>query len=342
MRKKSKPFIFCHSRAGGNPVLSFRFPPAREWNVGWLLTRSLKWSDAHIKMDFKYPLKINDRLWVLGNYYFNIYLVIGDNRSAIIETGVSAVVDTVISQLEALAVSPDYLILTHPHTDHFTGLPGLHERYPEALIIAHKEAEGFISHPKAERAMLPEDRFISEQLAKRGFVPGRVPLIQISFPGKYEAVEQSQDIDIGNITLSLFQAKGHSPGNLVAHVPELHAVFTSDSLGFHYPGRGFCPLYFTGFIDYLSTLERLSAMEAEIVCPGHQGPILGSDVQATFAMAKEGATMIHRQIRKARMEREELAANLFARFYKDEFTIYGESNIRNCMNLLIKRSVEVG
>jgi glyoxylase-like metal-dependent hydrolase (beta-lactamase superfamily II) len=167
-----------------------------------------------------------------------------------------------------------------------------------------------------------------------------LPLNRISFPQNYEAIEQDRDIDLGNFTLSLFQAKGHSPGNLVAHVPELHALFTSDSLGFHYPGRDFCPLYFTGLTNYLATLDKLSLLKPEIVCPGHQGPIIGLDVPVAFSMATETANKIHRYILKSSQGREGLADKLFSRFYKDEFKIYGESNIRNCMHLLIKRSWE--
>jgi beta-lactamase superfamily II metal-dependent hydrolase len=47
--------------------------------------------------------------------------------------------DRVIGQLEALGVEPDYLIPSHPHSDHITGLPGLMERYPGARVVAARQ-----------------------------------------------------------------------------------------------------------------------------------------------------------------------------------------------------------
>ena len=76
-----------------------------------------------------FPRLLTDGLWVLGNYYFNLYLVKGEQASALIEVGISAVVDDVIRQLEVLQVSPTFLVVTHPHADHITGLPGLREGF---------------------------------------------------------------------------------------------------------------------------------------------------------------------------------------------------------------------
>ena len=53
-----------------------------------------------------FPIVLTEDLWVLGNRYFYLYLIKGDNASALIEMGISAITDTVITQLELLNVSP--------------------------------------------------------------------------------------------------------------------------------------------------------------------------------------------------------------------------------------------
>ena len=93
-----------------------------------------------------YPRLLAEDVWLVGNYFFNLYLVRGRSRSALIEVGVSATVDAVIAQLETLSTEPDYLIVTHPHGDHFTGLAGLRTRYPRARVVAGQGAAEGIPH----------------------------------------------------------------------------------------------------------------------------------------------------------------------------------------------------
>lgn len=45
------------------------------------------------------PEKLADGLWLLGNYYFNLYLAKGDKASALMEMGVSGTADEVVAQL---------------------------------------------------------------------------------------------------------------------------------------------------------------------------------------------------------------------------------------------------
>jgi hypothetical protein len=95
------------------------------------------------------PLELTADIWLVGNYFFNQYLIRGTRACALVEMGVTAVVDAAIAQLDSLGASPDYLVLVHPHTDHITGLPGLMQRYPGARLVAGEGAREFALHPKA-------------------------------------------------------------------------------------------------------------------------------------------------------------------------------------------------
>ena len=58
------------------------------------------------KISGDFPRELAPGLWVLGNYFFNLYLVKGSQASALIEIGVSAIVDEIIRQLKLLEL-PD-------------------------------------------------------------------------------------------------------------------------------------------------------------------------------------------------------------------------------------------
>lgn len=284
-----------------------------------------------------YPYSLCPDLWVLGNYYFNLYLVKGRHHTALVEMGVSAIVDSVIAQLDTLKISPDYLILTHPHSDHITGMNGLREQFPNAEVVAGSGAKEFIEHPKALPMMVKEDQFMSKALAAQGIESGRAPIEAVDFPENPIIVDRTHTIDLGGVTLKCIRVEGHAPGNIVVHIPEQETLILSDALGFHYPERGFCPLFFTGYAAFLATLDRLASLNSRIICPAHQGPLTGEAAKAAFSRARQAAMDLNSSILKTPGEKEPLIASLFERYYQDEFTLYSPENIRNCMQLLVKR-----
>lgn len=288
-----------------------------------------------------FPEQLSENLWLLGNYFFSLYLVRGRDASALIETGISATCDAVIAQLDMLGIAPDYIVVTHPHSDHVTGLTGLCERFPQALPLIGRGAREFVSHPKAQLAMIREDRFMAMRLSERGYPIGRAPIAAFHFPDEGIDIAGPHEIDLGGITLRCLPVKGHSPGNIAIHLPEKEALMVSDSLGFHYPGRFFCPLFFTGFADYLATMDGLAALTPRILGFGHQGPLMGAEVGKAFISAREAALTLRDEV-LAKRDNEALAERLFDQFYRDEFTLYSEENISGCMQLLIRRCLEQG
>lgn len=288
-----------------------------------------------------FPIVLTENLRVLGNYYFNLYLVKGKSASALIEVGVSGVVDTVISQLEHLNVSPTYLIVTHPHSDHITGLAGLQERFPGAGVVAGEGTKKFLDHPKALDSVLYEDQYMTKMLSSFGISPGRSPLSELPCLENHTVVKDVHEIDLGGIVLRCIKVKGHSPGGVAVHIPDIRALILSDSLGFHFPGRGFLPLFFTGYSDYLATLDHLMSLRPEILGLAHQGPLIGSDAENAFKISRQATLDILSGIKDDQRESDEIADGIFNEYYKDEFRMYSEKNIRGCAQLLVRRIREV-
>jgi 2-aminobenzoylacetyl-CoA thioesterase len=296
---------------------------------------------SHYIPQEKFPMEISPHVRMLGNYFFNLYLVKGRHRSALFESGISGCIDSVIAQLDALGVSPDYLILSHPHSDHITGLPGLMERFPRARIVMAAGAKEFITHPKAGPLLIKEDSFMSKGLERMGILPGRPPLE--FFPGIRDAliVEESRSLDLGgDIFLDLTKVGGHSPGNLMGFVKNDRTLLCSDSLGFHYPGRGFWPLFFTGAAAYVATIDRIQSLDPQIIGPAHQGHLIANAASQGIQDARDISISTIDRVKHTPLSDKELTREMFEQSYKDEFTLYTRENILNCTHLLIKRARE--
>jgi len=133
---------------------------------------------------------------------------------------------------------------------------------------------------------------------------------------------------------------GHSPGNLIGLVKKDKTLFSSDSLGFHYSGRGFCPLFFTSADAYVSTIDLIWSFDPQIICPAHQGPLIASNASQGLQDTRDITLSTIRRIKETSLSDGKLAQEMFNESYRDEFTLYTKENIQNCMQLLIKRARE--
>lgn len=286
-------------------------------------------------MDF--PRVLADNLWLLGHPYFHVYLVAGSKSAALIDTGISATADLIIRQTADLGLTPDFLIVTHPHGDHINGLPALRAAFPKAGVIAGPGASEFLGYSKIGASLIHEDQFMGEFLKRQGFSPGRKPLEPPPSLEGSLCKGEGQELDLGDRLIRFLHVRGHSPGNLAIHIPDVETLLVSDSLGFPYPGRGYFPIFFTGYLDYIRTIERMDAFNPKMIGLAHLEVRTGGEVAWAFRVAREIAEEMTSRIEGDSRGDEPLATAILRDFYRDELTLYSPENILACCRLLVRR-----
>lgn len=284
------------------------------------------------------PINLAPQAWLFGNLYFNLCCIRGSDATILIEVGVSAVVDAVIGQMEERDLTPDYLVVTHPHSDHLTGLEGLRQRFPRSTVIAGPDAVKFFTHPKSAQSIVLEDSFMADRLAELGWQTERQPVDRPPDEAGLNIMVEADELDLGGRIVRFIETRGHSPGSLAAWVPELDLLIASDALGFRYLDGSILPLYFTGIESYMDTLERLASYCPKILCLGHQGPLFGRAAIEAFDVARTAALRMQERVQGHSGSDDALADVIFREVYRDELQLYSEQNIRNCVRLLIHRS----
>jgi glyoxylase-like metal-dependent hydrolase (beta-lactamase superfamily II) len=289
-----------------------------------------------------FPRQINDNLWILGNDYFHIYLISGSKYYALVETGISAMADILLEQLSSLGTKPDYLIVTHPHSDHITGLDYLKHSFPRATVIAGDGAESFITHPKAAKTMIVEDLHMIKAMTSLGFCNYPAAIKNPPSLAGCRVVNEGEELDMGDLTISFLEARGHAPGNILVNIKAMNTTLVSDSMGNHYPRRGFFPTFFTGFKDYIETIDRLEKENPKYLGLAHNGFFSErEEIRNIFLKARKGANDVHNYIYDDKRSDAEIAKDLFDFYYTDELAIYSPQNILKCCRLLVRRVREL-
>ncbi len=197
------------------------------------------------------------------------YLVLGQERGVLVDSG-NGIGDirAVVQELTDLPVS---VLLTHEHYDHVGGA----YQFEEVAIRDHPAA---VQRLQAGRANSEARRWVEGNYVWKPLPKGVDPetwSVQPAEPTRL--LQDGEIIDLGNRTLEVIAAPGHSPGSACFLDPAYRLLFTGDHF---YPG----PLYaHAGDVDldsYLASNDRLAARIAEYdhVLPGHNEPLVAAQV----------------------------------------------------------------
>lgn len=293
-----------------------------------------------------YPRRLTDRVWLLGNPFFSVYLVRGDDYSALVECGITATAGLILEQIKDLEPDPArvrLLLATHGHADHLAGAPVLKRHLPGLTVASGAPTKGFLEKEKVRLSFRADDDSESARMIDLG--GAAEPRLE---PGDLagavdRALEPGQEIDLGGITLRAMEAPGHAVGGLVFWEPGERMIFCSDSLGFILPPDKFCANFYVSLDSYLDSFETLTGLDPAWVCPGHCGAFFGPDKDYFLAGSRAEIDWVVGKV-KARMPLkdppEDLVEEIMERHYHRQCRMFSPEMMRYCSQLLIRRAAE--
>ena len=215
------------------------------------------------------PITITREIFQVGGYGLTapedaaIYLIHFDGHAALVDAGTGRGQAQVLDQVKKTGVRPehiDFLLLTHCHYDHTGGAFGLREKLG-CPVIAHQLDADFL------------ERGDHEVTAASWYGAKLQPC-----PVDRRLSGARQNLPLGERTITALHIPGHSPGSLaylvesdnqtVLFAQDVHGPLDARLLS----NRG----------DYLASLNRLLALEADILCEGHYGIFRGKEAVADF------------------------------------------------------------
>jgi glyoxylase-like metal-dependent hydrolase (beta-lactamase superfamily II) len=178
----------------------------------------------------------------------HVYLIKGDAKTALIDTGVAGKFPALKRRLKGLGLQigdVNLIILTHEHYDHIGATAFFHH---SAVVAAHRSA--------ANKVEL-QDEFVT--FLKRD-QPSRPFWVDVW-------LEDGSVIDLGNYALHVVHTPGHTSGCICLYEPRAGLLFTGDTV---FAGGTLSEIAVGGNVsDYVNSVGRLSTLKVKQMYPGH-------------------------------------------------------------------------
>jgi len=236
----------------------------------------------------------------------NTFLIVTNDGNVVVDTSIAAAARLHKEALAAVSVAPTRaIILTHAHGDHTGGIatwrePGtqviVQRQYPEFLEYTGRLAGYFARNNAAQFG-----GSVGGQAPGRGAVVGR----GASVVGRGAAAanpsaptvlfDETHTFELGDTRFELFHTPGETPDHLTVWIPKLRAAFVGDNFYESFPNlytlRGTRPRW---ALDYVASLNRVLALEPEIVLPSHGAAIRGRDeVRRRLTQYRDAILYVH-------------------------------------------------
>jgi glyoxylase-like metal-dependent hydrolase (beta-lactamase superfamily II) len=180
-------------------------------------------------------------------------------------------VDCLITEREARELAawvkshgtePGYVYITHPHADHFLGLPEILAAFPDARPVALAESISAMEEQVSPGYMQVWGGFFPGQLTSRPVVPAPLAGATIPIGGS-----QARVIPVGTTDT------GHST---VVHVPGLDLVVSGDVV-YNQTHMWLMRSTPDSRASWVRALDAVTALEAETIVAGHRNPLATDD-----------------------------------------------------------------
>ena len=226
----------------------------------------------------------------------NTFMVVTSEGNVIVDTSLPAMAPKHKQLLTAVSDGPVHsIIITHGHGDHTGGVALWRE--PQTQVIAQQNMVEFLNYQKRLGQL-----FMQRNSAQFGFDLVDNPSSTASQSAGVNMLpnrlfDRRLDFTLGGEQFEILHTPAETYDALTVWMPEHKAAFVGDLFYRSFPNiytlRGTKPRW---ALDYIESINRVLALQPEILLPSHGEPILGNDnIRREMTNYRDAIQYVHDQ-----------------------------------------------
>lgn len=262
--------------------------------------------------------RIQDGIYAIGAAELPGYLLTGQ-YPVLFDAGMTFMGPLYLAELKNHLVDINRLefhFLTHSHFDHAGASPFLKRHIPTMRIGASPSAAETFRRPNAIELIRNLSRPLEE---KYGDLIGEA---DVTFQGlEIDLIlDEGMEIDLGGGQICrVITTPGHTRDSLSFYIPALKAVVTGEAAGVFDRNFTIHPEFTSSYKDYMQSLNKLAALEIEILMMSHFFTLTGEDARGYIKKSIDKTKIFKERIENCLTDAHGDRKSVVQKIFKEDF-----------------------
>ncbi|NLY70175.1 MAG: MBL fold metallo-hydrolase [Clostridiales bacterium] len=235
---------------------------------------------------------------VTGGPGGEVYLIIGDKKTAVIDCGMSYCANKLIENIKRELPANrtlDYIMVSHSHYDHMGGLPYLKQAWPSAIAVGSEYTKYLFEKPSTLSRIRQMSKEVEESFLDsfKNEIAGIKYLIADDYSDDYvkidKVVKQGDQISLGDEAIEIHESPGHTNCSLSFYLMKSKVLFPAETIG-HLNSDGIMLMaILKSYKETIDSIEKAEQIDADYIVSPHYGFVPEEIKPSYFDLAIETA-----------------------------------------------------
>lgn len=241
--------------------------------------------------------KVTEDFYITGSPVAHCYLLDGP-EPVLFEAGFAALGAAFRDGIAAVLQGrrPSILFITHMHFDHCGSAGYLKQAFPGLQVAASQRGAQILERPNAINLIKQLNQEAEVQVRRWHPELAEYPAFE-SF-GVERVLTDGQEVPLaGGLSVRALATPGHTWDLLSYYIPQKRILIASEAVATPEltDGRGLTN-FLVDYQAYMDSMDRLSELEVEVLCPSHAAVLTGEDATGFIARSQEYARAFKQRI----------------------------------------------